>query len=96
LADVQCGVFPEDDGRYEVLLYHVATESVASVQVTPQATAEGHYPVRQHGPRKLWDEADNAHRWWVEHGKPTRIRYGLTITPTGQHLWLDEPTNTVS
>ncbi|MGH3885577.1 MAG: methyltransferase domain-containing protein [Pseudonocardiaceae bacterium] len=96
LPDVQCGVFPEGDGRYEVLLYHVATESAATVQVTPHATAEGHYPVRQHGPRKLWDEAENAHRWWVAHGAPGRTRYGLTITPTGQHLWLDEPTNTVS
>ncbi len=93
LPDVQCGVFPEDDGRYEVLLYHVATDSVASVQVTPQATADGRYPVRQHGPRKLWDEVDNAYRWWVAHGIPGRTRYGLTITPTGQHLWFDEPAN---
>ncbi len=37
LPDVQCGVFPEDDGRYEVLLYHVATESAAIVQVIPHA-----------------------------------------------------------
>ncbi len=95
LPDVQCGVFSEDDGRYEILLYHVATESVTSVQVTPQATAEGHYPVRQHGPRKLWNEAENTHRWWVKYGTPSRTRYGLTITPTEQHLWLDEPTNTI-
>jgi len=91
LPDVQCGVFSEDDGRYEVLLYHVGTESAATVQ----ATTEGHYPVRQHGPRKLWDEAENAHRWWADHGRPDRTRYGLTITPTGQRLWLDEPTNTI-
>jgi hypothetical protein len=95
LPDVQCGVFSEGDGQYEVLLYHVATESAATVQITPQATTEGHYPVRQHGPRRLWNEAENAHRWWVEHGKPTRTRYGLTITPTEQHLWLNEPINTI-
>jgi protein-L-isoaspartate(D-aspartate) O-methyltransferase len=101
LPEVQCGVFPEADGRYEVLLYHVATESAATVQVTPQATAErhciaeGHWPVRQHGPRKLWSEAESAHRWWVDRGKPTRTRYGLTITPTGQQLWLDQPSNMV-
>ena len=96
LPDVQCGVFPEDNGRYEVLLYHVATESVARVLVTPPAAVEGRYPVRQHGPRKLWNEAENAYRWWVEHGAPGRTQYGLTITPTGQHLWLDEPTNTIT
>jgi hypothetical protein len=95
LPNVQCGVFPEGDAQYEVLLYHVTTESAATVQVTPHATAQGHYPVRQHGPRKLWDEAHNAHRWWVAHGTPDRTRYGLTTTPTEQHLWLDEPTNLV-
>jgi hypothetical protein len=96
LPDVQCGVFSEDDGRYEVLLYHVATESAATVQVTPQSSAEGHYPVRQHGPRTLWSEAENAHSWWVAHGRPTRTRYDLTITPTGQQLWLDTPSSTIS
>lgn len=44
LSDVQCGVFVEADGRYEVLLYHVASESAATVQVTPPGSAEGHHP----------------------------------------------------
>jgi hypothetical protein len=79
-----------------VLLYHVATESAATVQVTPPDSAEGHHPVRQHGPRKLWSEAENAHRWWVEHDKPARTRFGLSITPIEQRLWLDEPSTTVS
>jgi protein-L-isoaspartate(D-aspartate) O-methyltransferase len=92
LPDVQCSVYSEANGLYEVLLYHVATESAATAQVTPHA-AEAH--VRQHGPRKLWDEAENAYRWWVQQDKPTRTRYGLTITPTGQRLWLDTPSNTI-
>jgi protein-L-isoaspartate(D-aspartate) O-methyltransferase len=96
LPDVQCSVYFEANGQYEVLLYHVATESAATVQVTPHADTAAQHPVRQHGPRKLWDEAENAYRWWVEQGKPTRTRYGLTITPTGQHLWLDTPSNTIS
>ncbi|MGH3696827.1 MAG: methyltransferase domain-containing protein [Pseudonocardiaceae bacterium] len=95
LPDVQCGVFPDGDGQYEVLLYHVATESVASVQVTPSTTADGRHPVRQHGPRTLWNEAEKAHRWWIEHDTPTRTRYGLTITPSAQYPWLDEPSNTI-
>jgi protein-L-isoaspartate(D-aspartate) O-methyltransferase len=89
LSDVQCGMFFEDDGQYEVLLYHVATESAATVQVNPRASAEGPYSVRQHGPRKLWTEAENAYCWWVEHGKPARTHYSLTITPTRQQLWID-------
>jgi hypothetical protein len=89
-------VFSEADGQYEVLLYHVATESAATVQVSPQAILEGDYPVRQHGPRQLWSEAENAYRWWVVRGKPARTRYGLTVTPTGQQLWLDEPCSLIT
>lgn len=30
----------------------------------------GPYVVRQHGPRRLWDEAEAAHHWWTQAGKP--------------------------
>ena len=92
---MQCGRYVEDDGGYEVLLYHVPTDSAASVHVTAQATTSGVYRVRPHGPRKLWDEIEHAHRWWVRHSRPARTRYGLTITPTAQQVWLDEPANLV-
>ncbi|MGH3929360.1 MAG: hypothetical protein ACRDTF_05220 [Pseudonocardiaceae bacterium] len=90
LPDVQRSVAYDDERTYEVLLYHVPTESAATVQVTP-AAAE--YPVRQHGPRRLWDEAEVAHAWWVAHGRPARTRFGLTVTPEHQRIWLDEPSN---
>jgi protein-L-isoaspartate O-methyltransferase len=34
--------------------------------------------------------------WGTQHGRPTRTRYGLTITPHIQTVWLDQPDNTVS
>lgn len=95
LVDVQCGVYYDDAERYEVLLYHVASDSAATVVVTAQAAAQGRYPVRQHGPRRLWDEAERAYRWWVDHGRPARTRYGLTVTAEQQRIWLDEPTHTI-
>ncbi|MGH8907036.1 MAG: methyltransferase domain-containing protein [Egibacteraceae bacterium] len=48
--------------------------------------------VAQAGPRRLWDIYEHTHELWLEHGRPTRERYGLTLTPNGhQHVWLDTP-----
>ncbi|MGH3912097.1 MAG: methyltransferase domain-containing protein [Pseudonocardiaceae bacterium] len=97
LTDVQSSVAHDDDqpDTYELLLYDVTTESAATVQVTPDYTDHGRFPVRQHGPRRLWDEAETAHTWWTEHGRPARARYGLTLTPDTQTVWLDKPDNTI-
>ncbi len=46
------------------------------------------------GDRRLYAHGLTSN-WGRSLRKPTRTRYGLTITPTEQHLWLDEPTNTV-
>lgn len=89
---MQCGVYHDDAEHYEVLLYHVATDSAATVTVTPQSATQGCHPVRQHGPRALWDEAGRAYRWWADLGRPARTRYGLTVTAGQQRIWLDEPT----
>lgn len=45
--------------------------------------------VRQAGPRRLWDEAEAAWRWWEEQGRPRRDRFGLTVDCDGQRVWLD-------
>jgi protein-L-isoaspartate(D-aspartate) O-methyltransferase len=98
LTDVQYSVARDDDlpETYELLVYDVATESAATVQVSPQHTDNGRFPVRQHGPRRLWNEVETAHAWWIEHDRPGRTRYGLTITPDTQTVWLDQPSNTVT
>jgi protein-L-isoaspartate(D-aspartate) O-methyltransferase len=93
---VRCGAFYNGDAEhYEVLLYHGPTDSAASVQVTPEHTAAGQWPVRQLGPRRLWDEVEAAHARWDELGRPVRSRYGLTVTADRQLVWLDDPTNMV-
>lgn len=47
--------------------------------------------VYQSGPRRLWDEVEAAHRWWVGRGEPDHTRFGLTVTAEGQRVWLDDP-----
>ncbi|WP_372405647.1 methyltransferase domain-containing protein [Streptomyces luteireticuli] len=49
--------------------------------------------VKQSGPTRLWDVVENAHAWYVSHGMPQRGRFGVTVTPTGQTIWLDSPDN---
>jgi protein-L-isoaspartate(D-aspartate) O-methyltransferase len=97
LADVQYSIAHDNaqPDTYELLLYNVSTESAATVQVAPEHIHNSAFPVRQHGPRQLWNEAEAAHDWWIEHSRPTRTRYGLTITPHTQTVWLDRPDNTV-
>jgi hypothetical protein len=47
--------------------------------------------VHQYGPRRLWDEAEAAFRWWVDRSRPGHERFGLTVDADGQRVWLDDP-----
>ncbi|MGP3969913.1 hypothetical protein [Streptomyces sp. 6N223] len=47
--------------------------------------------VRRVGHRRLWDEYMAAHAWWRAHGEPGVDRFGLTVTPEGEQVWLDHP-----
>ncbi|MFD0316236.1 protein-L-isoaspartate(D-aspartate) O-methyltransferase [Streptomyces flavalbus] len=50
-----------------------------------------HGRASQAGPRLLWDAAEAAYQWYVEHDRPTRERFGVTVTTGAQRLWLDTP-----
>jgi protein-L-isoaspartate(D-aspartate) O-methyltransferase len=77
-----------DDGEFTLWLTDPTTQSWASLDYTPGATR---FPVQQHGPRPLWDVVEAAYDTWRQAGSPGRTRYGLTIGPRGQALWLDTP-----
>jgi hypothetical protein len=79
---------PDDEYHHLVRVHDPTTRSWATVEVRHGQAA---YPVRQHGPRRLWDEIEHAHAWWVHHGRPTHTRLGLTVTNTQQWTWLDHP-----
>lgn len=39
------------------------------------------------GPADIWAQAEQAHHWWIEHGRPGVEAFGLTVTPDRQDLW---------
>ena len=53
--------------------------------VTPEGA------VNQSGPRRLWDDIETIHQTWCLLGAPARERFGLTVTPQHQTIWLDTP-----
>jgi protein-L-isoaspartate(D-aspartate) O-methyltransferase len=73
-------------------LFDPTTGSRAAAIIAPGATE---FPIRQHGPRYLWDEASAAYDWWVRAGQPRYDRFGLTVTAAGQQFWLDSPRHPV-
>jgi methyltransferase of ATP-grasp peptide maturase system len=54
-------------------------------------TRDGEHVVEQGGPRNLWDDVERAHGEWLALGRPSRDRFGITVTPEAQEFWLDSP-----
>ncbi len=77
-----------DGGAWTLWLFDHASGDWASVDHEPDATS---FRVEQVGTRRLWDEVEDAYQRWISLGEPERERFGLTVTPDGQRVWLDEP-----
>lgn len=54
------------------------------------------FTVYQGGPRNLWSEVESVYRWWHDQGEPDVTRFGLTVTPSGQQVFLDTPDNVIN
>ncbi|MFJ6697156.1 methyltransferase domain-containing protein [Streptomyces sp. NPDC091272] len=82
------------DGSGEATLWVLADDrtSWAAVEYAPEQEA---YAVGQFGPRRLWDEVEEAHREWGRLGRPGRDRAGLSVTSGGEYVWLDSPARVV-
>ncbi len=52
---------------------------------------DGEYRVDQGGPRRLWDQVEQTHQWWQEHGRPDWSAFGITATPESQTVWFESP-----
>jgi protein-L-isoaspartate(D-aspartate) O-methyltransferase len=86
LPGVTDGRTLNEDGSHTVRLSHHETGSWAAFT---------RHLVRQYGPRRLWDEIEGAYVWWCECGKPGPSRFGVTVAPEGQYVWLDSASNRI-
>ncbi|WP_030259926.1 MULTISPECIES: hypothetical protein [Streptomyces] len=49
----------------------------------------------QGGPHALWSELAAAATTWLANGRPGLERYGLTVSPETNTVWLDDPHNPI-
>lgn len=78
--------YQSDRGRDTGVLWLLdpGSRSWASVGLDGSADHE----VEQAGPRRLFDEVEAAHRWWVDAGTPHVADWLVTVTPAGQEIRL--------
>lgn len=76
-----------EDGQAGVHL-RALDGSRASIYAT---SIRGGFPVRQAGPRRLWDRVEEAHAFWRQAGFPSSDRFGITAAATKQYVWYDHP-----
>ncbi|MEU9284516.1 hypothetical protein AB0D57_07225 [Streptomyces sp. NPDC048275] len=89
------------NGRVTGLDLAVASEDEAfrfmlSLVAPDTASRAEDRAVRQAGLRLLWDAVEAAHELYVEHDRPGRERFGVTVTAAGQRIRLDVPSRPVS
>jgi protein-L-isoaspartate O-methyltransferase len=77
------------DGSRAVWYYARGGDRSWAVTVFHPDRAEAR--VFQFGARRLWDEVGAAYEWWAARGRPGHERFGLTVSPEGERVWLDEP-----
>ena len=70
-------VFPDPDTT------QITSPDGSWAEVTKNAPVE----VKHGGPADIWQEVEQAHTWWTDHGAPGVETFGLTISPSGQRLW---------
>jgi protein-L-isoaspartate(D-aspartate) O-methyltransferase len=71
---------------------------LAVLTVRTDGTAQGRFtapayfmPLRhQRLPQSVRDETEDR---WIKAGMPDCTRYGVTVTPEGQRIWMDSPEN---
>ncbi|MFE2729168.1 ATP-grasp peptide maturase system methyltransferase [Kitasatospora sp. NPDC059327] len=66
------------------VLVDVATGSHA--RTTPEPG--GGWTVTQRGPLRLWDQVERAVEAWQEAGEPHQEGFGITVSGTGQRVWI--------
>jgi len=89
VPDCRSDYFPsQDPDSKDGMLRLVDHVSGSWARLTHDHAGGAPYTVRQFGPRRLWDEVEAAHQWWVDQGSPTATHWLFTVTPHGQRVEL--------
>lgn len=91
LPDVSSYPDEDEDGRFRLRLWTDDSDAVVTYAPAPERTI-----VRSRGPRDLWAEVAEAFFTWSRWGEPGRDRFGMTVSPEGQHVWLDQPDRVIT
>ena len=75
---------------------HPTARADGSWAVVEYAPGRQDHDVEQYGPRRLWDEVAAAYGQWLGWGSPGVDRFGITVAPDGEHVWLDTSANVVT
>ncbi|MEV6326564.1 methyltransferase domain-containing protein [Streptomyces sp. NPDC051909] len=76
-------------------LWVATTDTRSWAAVDWDGISDDRFTVWQYGPRRLWNEVEAAHAWWLLHDRPGPERFGLTVTATSESAWLDNPDQSV-
>ena len=85
LCKYLCSPASDGSGEFTLWLLDQTSRSWASVDYVPDDST---YEVNQIGPRNLWNEVEDAYRWWCRAGRPSAEQWNFTITPCGQSISL--------
>jgi hypothetical protein len=85
----------DEDGPY-VRTWVYDPDNACSWAVATWRPGSADHGVQQVGDRPVWDEVLHAYARWVSCGEPHWRRYGITIAPGGQQIWLDTPERVLS
>lgn len=86
---VGIGAFLDPDTRHPTASMLTAPDgSCAAVTLVP---GEGAREVTESGPTPLWQPIEDAYEAWIALGKPPWPRFGVTVSPRRQTIWLDDP-----
>ncbi|MEU6714942.1 methyltransferase domain-containing protein [Nonomuraea sp. NPDC046802] len=88
LTGLQVTYKQQDD---QVLLWAMDQDDPGIWTLVVHEPGRAEFEVYELGDRPLWDEVTDAYFRWVSWGEPGRDRFGMTVTPEGQRIWLDDP-----
>lgn len=89
-ADVVFGHTINSDARNlgDIFLY---APDGSWCELSGKPDSAGQFHVWEGGPHALWNQVERARDLYQHNGEPRWERLGVTVTPTRQWIWLDDP-----